>query len=302
MQHTAAAAPALPGGAGLTVVVNPAAGAGGRDLGQDLRKLLPAAHLVPAAGGEVEQALRDAADSCIALGVGGDGTTNAAAAIALERDLPLVVLPGGTLNHFAAELGVTDVASVAQAVQTGSAVRITVGSAAVNGDGQLFLNTLALGVYPDLVREREHRQHRIGKWPTMAWATVRVLRRANPVRLEVDGQNRLLWTLFAGNGRYHPSGFAPTWRERLDDGTIDVRLIDATRPLARTRLLLAVLTGRLGRSRAYEQRVVAETHLRPLQQGLTLARDGEVNDAPDRLHLHAASRPLTVYRPPPSRA
>ena len=42
----------------------------------------------------------------MALGVwGGDGTVGTAAAAAVEHSLPLLVLPGGTLNHFARDAG-----------------------------------------------------------------------------------------------------------------------------------------------------------------------------------------------------
>ena len=83
----------------------------------------------------------------------------------------------------------------------------------------------------------------------------------------------------------------------MDDGCIDVRLIDADKPMARTRLVAAVLTGRLGRSRVYEERVVAKLAVSSSQGGLRLARDGEVEDGPARLLLHAARDPLIVYRP-----
>ena len=181
--------------------------------------------------------------------------------------------------------------------RTGSAVRITVGSASADGDGLYFLNTFALGVYPELVKEREKHEGRIGKWPAMALAVRRILREAESVAVNVDGEDRKLWTLFAGNGHYHPAGFAPSWRERLDDACIDVRLIDADKSYARTRLAVAVLTGRLGRSRVYEERVVGRLPVTSRQGGLRLARDGEVQDGPGHLLLRAASRSLVVYRP-----
>ncbi len=297
-----AAAPALPTGQGLVVVVNTSAGAGDRagELEQELTALLPDVRVVLAEGGQVETALRAAATTAAVLGVaGGDGTVNTAAGIALEAGLPLAVVPGGTLDHFAGELGVTGVAELAAAVRAGHGVEVTVGSTAADGDGGYFLNTFALGVYPDLVRERERREGAIGKWPAMAVAMALTLRAAEPVHVEVDGQERKLWTLFAGNGHYHPAGFAPTWRERLDDGCIDVRLVDAGHPLARVRLVLALLTGRLGRSRVHEQRIVAKLPVRSRQGGLRIARDGEVSDGPGRLLLRAASRTLVVYRPAP---
>ncbi len=297
-----AQAPALPTGEGLVVVVNTSAGAGDRasELERELAEQLPDARVVLADGADVEDALHDAARTATVLGVaGGDGTVNTAAGVALEAGLPLAVVPGGTLNHFAAELGVTGVPELAAAVREGHGVEVTVGSASADGDGLYFLNTFALGVYPELVRERERRQGAIGKWPAMAVAMARTLRGAEPVHLEVDGQDRRLWTLFAGNGHYHPAGFAPSWRERLDDGCIDVRLVDAGRPLSRTRLVLAVLTGRLGRSRVHEQRIVAKLPVRSRQGGLRIARDGEVADGPAHLLLRAAPRTLVVYRPAP---
>lgn len=297
-----AQAPALPTGEGLVVVVNTSAGAGQRaaELERELLAALPAARVVPVEGSAVEGALREAARTATVLGVaGGDGTVNTAAGIALEAGLPLAVVPGGTLDHFAAELGVSGVADLADAVRRGHGVEVTVGSADAHGDGLFFLNTFALGVYPEVVRERERHESRIGKWPALALATARTLRGARPVHVEVDGQDRKLWTLFAGNGHYHPAGFAPSWRERLDDGCIDVRLVDATAVFSRSRLVLALLTGRLGRSRVHEQRIVAKLPIRSRQGGLRIARDGEVSDGPGHLLLRAAGRPLVVYRPAP---
>ena len=82
---------------------------------------------------------------------------------------------------------------------------------------------------------------------------------------------------------------------RLDDGCIDVRLIDADRPMSRLKLVTAVLTGRLGRSTVYEQRLVGSLPVRSRQGGLRIARDGEVGEGPGHMTLRAASRKLVVY-------
>ncbi len=295
-QTVAAPAPALADGEGLVLVINTAGGSA--DLADGVEKHL-AEHLPQAEvvrTDDVEPALRAAAERATVLGVmGGDGTINCAAGIALEAGLPLAVVPGGTLNHFAREVGIGSVEDLVEAVTHGRAVRVSVGSAAPDGEGLYFLNTFALGIYPELVAERERHEGRWGKWPAMALATVRVMRSAECLEVEIDGEPRRLWTLFAGNGRYHPHGFAPSWRERMDDGCIDVRIVDADSPLARTRLTLALLTGRLGRSLVYEDRVVGRL---PLAAGapLRIARDGESHEGPDRLLLRAAARSLVVYR------
>ncbi|MDX6219978.1 MAG: hypothetical protein QOJ48_1659, partial [Frankiales bacterium] len=187
--RVAVEAPALPDGAGLVLVANEGGGSAERidAVEKVLGELLPRAEVVRASD-DVEQALRSAAGQARVLGVmGGDGTVNCAAGIALEHGLPLAVVPGGTLNHFAGELGLTSVEQVAEAVRDGSAVRVSVGSGAPDGDGLWFLNTFALGVYPDLVREREKHEGRLGKWPAMALATARVLRKAKAVEVSVDG-------------------------------------------------------------------------------------------------------------------
>jgi diacylglycerol kinase family enzyme/membrane-associated phospholipid phosphatase len=295
-------APALVDGDGLVVVVNTGAGAGDRahELQEALTAALPAAEVVLVEGEDIGPAMSDAAARATVLGVaGGDGTVNCAAGHALDAGIPLAVFPGGTLDHFAGELGIRSTEDVVDALKEGSAVEVTVGSAAADGDGLYFLNTFALGVYPELVREREKHEEAIGKWPALVLALVRELRRATPVHVEVDGESRKLWTLFAGNGHYHPTGFAPSWRERLDDGCLDVRLVDADKPWARSRLVAAVLTGRLGRSRVYEQRIVAKLPVRSRQGGLRVARDGESHEGPGHLLLRAARQGLIVYRRDP---
>jgi undecaprenyl-diphosphatase len=130
-------------------------------------------------------------------------------------------------------------------------------------------------------------------------ALFRVLRHASPVELEMDGRRRRVWMVFIGNCRYHPPGFAPSWRERLDDGQLDVRIVDGSRPWSRARLLLSVITGRLARCGAYEQRFVRSMHVKSLEGRLRLARDGETFDGPEELTICKADAPLLVYVPAP---
>jgi diacylglycerol kinase family enzyme/membrane-associated phospholipid phosphatase len=303
------AAPALPDGDGLVVVVNAGAGAvagagasagstadAAADLRDEICRRLPRARVVLCAEGDrIGDGLAEAARGARVLGVaGGDGTVNCAAGIAMDHGLPLAVFPAGTLNHFAGDLGVDSVADVAESVATGAAVQVCVATA---GDDLHFLNTFSIGVYPELVRRREARESLLGKWPALAVALAEVLGRAEPTRLEIDGVRRDVWLLFGGNGRYHPKGFAPSWRERLDESVVDVRMVDAAQPWARTRLVLAVLVGGLGRSRVYQEEVVERMRLRVLDGEPELARDGESQPARRDLELRIDDRALTVYRP-----
>lgn len=284
-----------PRGEGLAVVVNPGAGSATDDLVDELRQGLPEARVVELAEGEVLVAvLEKLAPEVVALGVaGGDGSINAAAGVAHAHDLPLVVIPGGTLNHFARDLGLESLDEVITAVQSGEVVAVDLATIA----GQPFLNTASVGSYPELVDTRERLEDRIGKWPAMIVALARVLRRSEPLDIDLDGHRRRIWMIFIGNCRYHPSGFAPRWRERLDDGELDIRLVDATQPWSRARLVMAVLTGLLGRCRVYEQRRTRQLRVRSPRGPQRLARDGETFDGPTEFLVTKDSRPLHVYAP-----
>jgi hypothetical protein len=124
----------------------------------------------------------------------------------------------------------------------------------------------------------------------------RLARRSRPV--EMDGNPRRIWMIFIGNCRYRPSGFAPSWRERLDDGMLDVRTVDADEPWSRTRLIFALLSGRLGRCRVYHQRLVERIEFRsPDGRPIRLARDGETFHGSPEFVATKLPSPLPIYVP-----
>jgi diacylglycerol kinase family enzyme len=164
----------------------------------------------------------------------------------VETGLPLLVIPAGTFNHFAADLGVEGAPEALAALRDGEAVLVDLGLA---GDRPL-VNTSSTGVYVDMVNARRQLAPVLGKRLAGAVALIGVLRGSHPHELVLDGKRRRLWLYFAGNCRYEPHGMAPAYRPNLADGRLDIRVVEAT-VLARSRLVAAVLTGTLGRSRVY---------------------------------------------------
>lgn len=287
-----------PEGQGIFIAVNPDSGpALSSNPAGPLREALPSAEVKELnEDDDLCEILEEAvADGATALGVaGGDGSVNVAAGIALKARLPLLVVPSGTLNHFARDLGFHSVHEAIEAVKQGTLATVDVGLV----DGRVFINTAGFGTYVDLVDARERLEQRIGKWPALAVAMVTVLQKAEPIEVSIDGQRRDVWMLFAGNCRYHPEGFAPAWRERLDDGLLDIRVVDATHPFSRTRLVIAILTGSLARSPVYSVRVEPgpiEVHCR--RGPVRLAVDGETFEGSDRWSLDKSSQRLTVFAP-----
>jgi diacylglycerol kinase family enzyme/membrane-associated phospholipid phosphatase len=308
-------APALPEGDGLIVVVNPSSGAQPQlmDPIRQLKTALPRADVVLYAeeAGPLPEVLaeasRDAAGCGGVLGVlGGDGTVNAAVAPALKFGVPLMVLPGGTFNHFAADLGVETVADACTAVAEGGAVRADVGriqplrrpgdDGTASADPMYFLNTFSLGVYAELIHARERWSPRTGGLPATLLGVAQILRTARPVQAEVNGRRRSMWLLFAGNGAYRSVGIAPVRRHDMADGRLDVRVAHGGR-FARTRLLAAALVGQLAKTRLYAAARPRRLLISGLPEGARMAYDGEVAPAPAAFVLDKLEEALTVYRP-----
>jgi diacylglycerol kinase family enzyme/membrane-associated phospholipid phosphatase len=289
----ASAAPALPDGAGLVVAVNPRSGPEDYDPVADIARLLPGAEVVRLGDDCVADVLGEAvrAGRAKALGVaGGDGSVAAAAAVALDADLPLAVIPAGTLDHFARDVGLDTPQEAAEAVVTGSAVRVDV--AEVNGTP--FLNTASIGGYPEMVRRRDRLTGRMGKWLAMPVAAAQVLRRGTPVSLVVNGRPLTVWILFVGNCCYTPRGLSPAWRPRLEDGLLDVQYLRADLRFGRTRAVLATLLGVSEHARSYAQFQAEEVRVQVRSGPQQVAHDGEPGETATEF-VFRKRRTLTVY-------
>jgi undecaprenyl-diphosphatase len=211
--------------------------------------------------------------------------------VALETGLPLAVLPAGTLNHFARDVGLDTLEEAAEAVDSGSAVEVDV--AEVNGTP--FLNTSSIGAYPEMVARRDRLKRRLGKWVGLTVAAAQVLHGGRPVDAEIDGRRVPVWILFVGNCRYHPRGLSPAWRPRLDDGLLDVQYLRADLRFDRTRAVLAVLLGVGDRSRSYVQFTTAEQVRVVCRSGPErIAYDGETGDEATEFVFRKGAH-LTVY-------
>jgi undecaprenyl-diphosphatase len=278
-------------GAGVVVVVNQDAGGG--DVSRTLRAELPAAEIVEAAE-DLDKALADAADRATVLGVcGGDGTVNAGAAIAIERGIPLLVIPGGTLNHFSRAFGMETARDAIEAYRSGGVVRVDVACA---GD-RLFLNTASFGAYTELVEMRTRLEGRLGKWPALVVAAARVLRHSEPTEVRIDGRRLRVWFAFVGNGRYGSYGVAPTWRDHLGDGLLDIRLIGAKRHISKSRAVAALLVGHLGLMPDYQSWRAGSLRLTAGNGSLRLARDGELDTIDGTVIITKRRAALAIFGP-----
>jgi YegS/Rv2252/BmrU family lipid kinase len=247
----------------------------------------------------VHRALSNGARAVVAGG--GDGTVSAVASQLVGTRLALGVLPLGTLNHFAKDLGVPlNLEEAARNICEGHEVRVDV--AEVNG--QVFINNSGLGLYPRIVRRREKLQERLGsgKWPAFFQAALAVLRRYPflHVRLSADGQETLYKTPFVmvGNNEYQMESFQMGRRSCLDAGHLSLYVAHRTGRLGLLWLAVRALFGRIRQAKDFDalcaQEIWVETK-RPKR--LPVATDGEVNVMTTPLHYRVLPGALRVIVP-----
>jgi diacylglycerol kinase family enzyme len=167
---------------------------------------------------------------------GGDGTIGTAASVLLAQSCELAILPGGTLNHFAGDLGIPSEPAGALALAASGGVVAPVDVGVVND--HLFLNTSSVGAYVRFVRVREYLEKRFGYRIASFLAAIRILfqLRMIVVELEVDGQRKIYRTplVFIGVGERELK--MPTLGSRVENGRSGLHVM-IVRGRGRARLL-----------------------------------------------------------------
>ena len=252
-------------------------------------------------GAEVNELARDAArsDCKVVVAAGGDGTVSSIAAAVIDSGKTLGVLPLGTLNHFALDLGIPfELEAAAQTIVAGFTTEVDV--AEVNN--RIFLNNSSLGLYPIIVRERQKRERLgFGKWPAFFWATIQALRRYPllDVRLRVNGEMLALTTpfVFVGNNEYAMNLLNIGLRERLDRGVLSIYITHRTSRLRLIVLALRAVFGRLRNDRDFLALRSNEVKIQSAHKRLRVAFDGEITVMEPPLEYRVRPRTLRVIVP-----
>jgi diacylglycerol kinase family enzyme len=256
-------------------------------------------------GKELQQAIRQALElrcSAVVAG-GGDGTLNCVASRLIGTPVAFGVLPFGTLNHFAKDLGIPlDPAEALQVIAAGNISEIDVGEV----NGRYFLNNSSIGLYVDLVHDREKQQARLGrgKWPAFAWAFLGALRRYPfmKVNLTFDSQAVTHRTpfVFVGNNPYQTEGLQIGKRESLQSGQLGVYVAERSGRWRLFELGLRALAGRLRQVKDFKEFKVTDLKIATSHSSLRVATDGELTRMTTPLHYKIHARSLRVIVPAPS--
>jgi len=237
--------------------------------------------------------------STIVVAGGGDGTVSSVASTIVGSDAALAILPLGTLNHFAKDVGVPlDVDDAIRAIARGRTVRVDVG--VVNGHP--FINNASVGMYASLTAERLAMQ-RFGrrKWLAHALAAARVWRRYHRlhVHLRADGRERTVPTpfVFVGNNEYKLSGLELGGRKRLDGGRLHVCMAPGMPRRRVVRMIIIAIFGDVSRLEGFESLTASEVTLDAGTARLRLSLDGEVSTFDSPLEFRIRPRALRVIVP-----
>lgn len=202
--------------------------------------------IVPGSG--IEAALGRAvarSDVEVVLAGGGDGTISAAAAVLMETDKTLAILPAGTMNLFARGLGIPlDLEQAILAHASGHVKAVDVATA----NGRPFIHQFSIGMHARMVQLRSRFEYgsRIGK----IWASVRaalgVLRRPPAIDITLDVGEAEIRTTTSGLGvsnNVFGQGHLP-FADRPDGGVLGIYVAGAANRLELAWLFFAMTLGR----------------------------------------------------------
>lgn len=251
----------------------------------------------------ITRALSEGTDTVVAGG--GDGTVSAVASLLVGTAARLGVLPLGTLNHFAKDLGLPLDTETAMAVILGGHVtQVDVGEV----NGRLFLNNSSIGLYPRMVRLRQRVEaHGLRKWLVAVRAMFAVMRHRSDlaVRLTTDDEAVMRRTplVFIGNNVYRMAGLDPGTRPSLTDGVLSLYILHANGWGDLLRAAWHVVKGRVDEEDTMDVYRLPEVTIELRRPRVQVALDGEVVPLRTPLRYRVRRRALQVLVPaPPLRA
>jgi diacylglycerol kinase family enzyme len=242
------------------------------------------------------------------VAVGGDGTLNTVAQAAHAAGCAMGVVPQGTFNYFARTHGIP--ADPADAVR--HLLRSVPSPVQVAGiNERVFLVNASLGLYPELLEDREAYKARFGRsrWVAFVAACATLLRAQRRLRLHIEmgGKARDLQalTLFVGNNRLQLQQFGAEPDDTLagtpGDGTMAAVVLRPVGTLSMIGLMLHGAMGRLDEAAGVERFEFEHLVVRPaLLRGrsrVKVAFDGEVTMMRAPLDFRVHAKPLYLLKP-----
>ncbi|EIJ42704.1 sphingosine/diacylglycerol kinase-like enzyme [Beggiatoa alba B18LD] len=232
---------------------------------------------------------------------GGDGTLNTAVNLLAGTSIIFGVLPLGTFNQFARELGIPlDIEQALLVLAKAEAQSIDVGEI----NGHLFLNKSSIGIHPRAIEIREQYRRRWGwsKAVAVSIALFKTVWRPPKLRLKItsDKQQQIIVTpfLLVGNNSYESEFLAFPKRIALNDGLLSVLYTHRISRFTLLKMAIQALFGKpLKQVPELANITTSDFYVESRRTYLKLAVDGEVYKMKPPLHFKIHHRRLRVLIP-----
>jgi diacylglycerol kinase family enzyme len=255
-----------------------------------------------AARAALEQAQRDGG---IVVAVGGDGTINAVSQAVHAAGVPLGVIPQGTFNYFGRAHGLPPEPEAAmRAILDGRVEPVQVGLA----NGRVFLVNASVGLYPELLQDREAWKARFGRSRAVAFvaALTTLFAAHRQLRLAISHEQgdvdvRTL-TLVAANNALQLERLGLPEAAQLERGRLAVITVEPVSTWHLLGLVLRGALGTLGNAEAVRRFSTRRLDIRPRhvlssRRRIKIALDGEIAWTQMPLRIEVAERPLWLVKP-----
>ena len=233
------------------------------------------------------------------IAAGGDGTISAVVQPLVNSDAALGVIPVGTYNHFARDLGLPLDWRVALDVALNGTTR-QVDTARIND--RFFVNNVSIGLYPELVARREERGRDYPRWKARLHAAYATLRKYPHVTLAVETEylNEIIRTqvFVVSNNSYDLSRIGiEASRNTLEEGRLSVYWLPQLRRITFMRFLAHYLAGRVKTTPGFRSFRTTRLKVQSARKRLHLGVDGEVVTMPPSLVITIVPKSLLVKVP-----
>ena len=235
---------------------------------------------------------------------GGDGTINCVMQAVLPTRRPFGIIPQGTFNYSSRAHGIPlDTAEATRSLLTATIKPVQVGLV----NERAFLVNASLGLYPELLQDREQYKRQFGRHRTVAlWAGLKTLLREHRqlvVEIEHDqGRERVRTpSIFIGNNALQLEQVGLEEAEAVKRWRLAAVIVQSIGSSELIGLALRGLLGRLGEDDRARNFAFQTMTVRPLsgvgRRGLKVAVDGEIFWCPPPITFRVAPQPLMLMAP-----
>lgn len=244
-------------------------------------------------------------DGSVVVAAGGDGSINAVAGLCHRHNVPMGILPMGTFNFFARDIGIpVDLEEAVDNLMTGELIPTPIGMV----NAQIFLVHAGIGLYSEIMRNRERDKRKFGRYRIVAFASsfksLMRTRKIHTVTLDTETEKvtRQTLNIFVGNNALQLEKLGLVENNEVKDDELAIILLKPMTPLERIRLAFLGLIRNMNLDSKIENFTSKSFTVETKQKHLKAAIDGELVSVSSPLNFKSIPDGLRVIVPAGDRA